>query len=123
MVADSGARRRTSNGMSTAHLMARQRTYSRTLGRAASMLRVLVLIRCGLRRRGSKRKANGSTDQPKSHLSLHLFEPDPNGGAATGLLHVGEGKEVTPNLWPFCNSFPLQSREGTGTCPISMGIA
>jgi hypothetical protein len=70
MVANSSARSGTRSGMSTAYLMTSQRPYGRALGCAARMLRVLVLIRCGLRRGGSKRKGHASEDQSASHLLL-----------------------------------------------------
>jgi hypothetical protein len=81
MVADSSARRGARSGMSTSYLVAGQRPYGRTLGCPTRMLRVLVLIRCGLRRGDNKGKAGGSTDQPASHMLLLLLKPDPNGAS------------------------------------------
>jgi hypothetical protein len=93
MMSNRRASRCTRSGVSAAYLVARQRTYSGTLGRAARRPGVLVIVCFGLRR-GNKRKANGSTDQPKSHSSLHLFEPSPTETPDHGCFTSASGKEA-----------------------------
>jgi hypothetical protein len=111
MVSNRRASRRTRSGVPAAYLVARERTYSGILGRAARMPGVLVFVGFGMRRGGNKRKANGSTHQPNSHSSLHLFEPNPNGGPTSWLLHVGErmGSAAIVRVCPTRNHTPRRA--------------